>query len=94
MGADIVLATADGQGTIEIMRDGHVEADRRRWQERFLDEGATGLERGQDGLGVPLPEAMLATVQGNTAQCHGIEPHTVMTRWYFALERAGYGRTH
>jgi transposase len=44
--ADIVLATADGQGTIEITRrTGMSKPTVWRWQERYLDEGVLGLKR-------------------------------------------------
>ena len=44
--AKIVLATADGQGTVEIMRrTGMSKPTVWRWQERYLDEGVPGLKR-------------------------------------------------
>ena len=44
--AEIVLATADGQGTVEIMRrTGMSKPTVWRWQERYLDEGVPGLKR-------------------------------------------------
>jgi transposase len=43
---DIVLATALGQGTIEIMRrTGMSKPTVWRWQERYHDEGVLGLKR-------------------------------------------------
>jgi transposase len=48
--ADIVLATADGQGTVEIMRrTGISKPTVWRWQERYLDEGVAGLKRDKTG---------------------------------------------
>jgi len=42
--AEIVLATADGQGTVEIMRrTGMSKPTVWRWQARYLDEPAPGL---------------------------------------------------
>jgi len=44
--AAIVVATADGQGTVEIMRrTGMSKPTALRWQERYLDEGVPGLKR-------------------------------------------------
>jgi transposase len=44
--AGIVLATADGEGTVEIMRrTGMSKPTVWRWQERYLDEGVAGLKR-------------------------------------------------
>jgi transposase len=44
--AKIVLLTADGRGTAEIMRvTGKAKTVISRWQERFRDEGAAGLWR-------------------------------------------------
>jgi hypothetical protein len=44
--ARIVLATADGVGTVEIMRTARVSKTAVwRWQARFMDEGVEGLLR-------------------------------------------------
>ena len=44
--AAIVLATADGHGTFEIMRRAHTSKPTVwRWQARYLDEGVEGLKR-------------------------------------------------
>jgi transposase len=44
--AEIILATADGHGTLEIMRRAHTSKPTVwRWQERYLDEGIAGLKR-------------------------------------------------
>jgi transposase len=44
--ADIVLATADGCGTIKIMRRAQTSKPMVwRWQERYLDDGVSGLVR-------------------------------------------------
>src|SRR5256886_17641185 len=46
--AKIVLLTADGRGTAEIMQaTGKAKTVIWRWQERFRDEGAAGLWRGK-----------------------------------------------
>lgn len=42
--AGIVLATADGEGTVKIMRrTGMSKPTVWRWQERYLDEGVPSL---------------------------------------------------
>jgi transposase len=44
--AEIVLATADGHGTFEIMRRAHTSKPTVwRWQQRYLAEGVEGLKR-------------------------------------------------
>jgi transposase len=44
--AAIVLSTADGHGTFEIMRRAHTSKPTVwRWQQRYLDEGVAGLKR-------------------------------------------------
>ena len=44
--AKIILATADGCGTTEIMlRSGKAKPVVWRWQERFMQKGVTGLTR-------------------------------------------------
>ena len=44
----MVLATADSQGTVEIMRrTGMSKPTVWRWQARYLDEGVPGLKRNE-----------------------------------------------
>ena len=44
--SEIILATADGHGTFEIMRRTRTSKPTVwRWQERYLDEGVAGLKR-------------------------------------------------
>jgi len=44
--AEIVLATADGHGTFEIMRRANTSKPTVwGWQQRYLDEGVAGLKR-------------------------------------------------
>ena len=44
--AEIILATADGHGTFEIMRRAKTSKPTVwRWQHRYLDEGVEGLKR-------------------------------------------------
>src|SRR6266481_4683169 len=53
--AKIVLLTADGRGTAEIMQaTGKAKMVIWRWQERFRDEGAAGLWRDQHQVDDPL----------------------------------------
>jgi hypothetical protein len=48
--AKIVLLTADGRGTAEIMQaTGNAKTVIWRWQEHFRDEGAAGLWRDKTG---------------------------------------------
>ncbi len=57
--AEIVLATADGHGTNEIMRrTGKSKPCVWRWQERYIDEGVEGLMRDKTrpSRKPPLPE--------------------------------------
>ena len=56
--AKIILATAQGLGTMAIM--GYAQVTKRvvwRWQERYLDEGVAGLKRDktQPSRVLPLP---------------------------------------
>src|SRR6056297_2032675 len=69
--ADIVLATADGQGTVEIMRrTGMSKPTVWRWQERYLDEGVPGLKRDKTRPSrvPPLPRAVRLKVIAKTVQ--------------------------
>ena len=44
--AEVVLATADGHGTFEIMRRARTSKPTVwRWQERYLEDGVPGLKR-------------------------------------------------
>ncbi|WP_420542253.1 helix-turn-helix domain-containing protein [Sediminimonas qiaohouensis] len=69
--ADIVLATADGQGTVEIMRrTGMSKPTVWRWQERYLDEGVPGLKRDKTRPSrvPPLPREVRLKVIAKTVQ--------------------------
>jgi transposase len=80
--AEIVLATADGHGTFEIMRrTGVSKPTVWRWQARYLDEGVPGLKRDKTRPSrvPPLPmetrlKVIAKTVQESPAQCHPLEP--------------------
>ncbi len=53
--AHIILATADGCGTSEIMRrSGKSKPAVWRWQERFMQEGVDGLLRDKTPTSSPL----------------------------------------
>ncbi|MFV0335925.1 MAG: helix-turn-helix domain-containing protein [Tropicimonas sp.] len=69
--AGIVLATADGEGTVEIMRrTGMSKPTVWRWQERYLDEGLPGLKRDKTRPSrvPPLPREVRLKVIAKTVQ--------------------------
>src|SRR5262249_21768769 len=78
--ARIILATAEGCGTAEIMRRAGVSKPCVwRWQERFMREGVAGLLRDKTrkpGL-PPLPPAQIARVVELTLA----EPPGAATHW-------------
>src|SRR5919108_5769904 len=68
--AEIVLATADGHGTNEIMRrTGKSKPCVWRWQERYIDAGVEGLVRDKTrpSRKPPLPDAVKLAVLTKTA---------------------------
>jgi transposase len=69
--AEIVLATADGHGTFEIMRRAQISKPTVwRWQERYLDEGVDGLKRDKTRPSrvPPLPRETRLKVIAKTVQ--------------------------
>ncbi len=69
--AEIVLATADGCGTNEIMRRAETSKPTVwRWQERYLDKGVAGLRRDKTRPSrvPPLPREMRLKVIAKTVQ--------------------------
>lgn len=69
--AGIVLATADGEGTVEIMRrTGMSKPTVWRWQERYLAEGVPGLKRDKTRPSrvPPLPREVRLKVIAKTVQ--------------------------
>ena len=69
--AGIVRATADGQGTVEIMRrTGMSKPTVWRWQERFLGEGVPGLRRDKTRPSrvPPLPRVVRLKVIAKTVR--------------------------
>jgi transposase len=68
--AEIVLATADGCGTNEIMRrTGKSKPCVWRWQERYIEDGVDGLlrDKTRPSRVPPLPEKVKLTVLKKTA---------------------------
>jgi transposase len=66
-----VLATADGAGTVAIMRrTGMSKPTVWRWQERYLDEGVPGLQRDKTRPSrvPPLPGEIRLKVIAKTVQ--------------------------
>jgi len=69
--AEIVLATADGQGTTSIMRrTGMSKPTVWRWQERYLDEGVPGLkqDKTRPSRVPPLPREVRLKVIAKTVR--------------------------
>ena len=78
--ANVILATADGCGTMEVMRrSGLSKPVVWRWQERFMHEGVDGLLRDKTRPPgkAPLPEATVARVLDLTLG----EPPGEVTHW-------------
>src|SRR5204862_6144774 len=68
--AEIVLATADGHGTNEIMRrTGKSKPCVWRWQERYVEEGVLGLMRDKTrpSRKPPLPDKAKLAARTKTA---------------------------
>ena len=88
--AEIVLATADGHGTFEIMRrTGMSKPTVWRWQERYLDEGLAGLKRDKTRPSrvPPLPMETRLKVIAKTVQ----ETPPNATHWSRALMAEAMG---
>src|SRR4030081_1487823 len=88
--AEIVLATADGHGTNEIMRrTGKSKPCVWRWQERYIDEGVEGLMRDKTrpSRKPPLPEKIKLAVLTKTAS----ETPANATHWSRASMAAAMG---
>ncbi len=69
--AEIILATADGHGTFEIMRRARTSKPTVwRWQARYLDEGIAGLKRDKTRPSrvPPLPRETRLKVIAKTVQ--------------------------
>ena len=88
--AGIVLATADGCGTNEIMRRSETSKPTVwRWQERYLDEGVDGLRRDKTRPSrvPPLPRETRLKVITKTVQ----ETPPNATHWSRALMAEAVG---
>lgn len=88
--AGIVLGTADGHGTFEIMRrTGMSKPTVWRWQERYLDEGVPGLKRDKTRPSrvLPLPMETRLKVIAKTVQ----ETPPNATHWSRALMAEAMG---
>ena len=82
--AEIVLATADGHGTFEIMRRARTSKPTVwRWQQRYLEEGVAGLKRDKTRPSrvPPLPMETRLKVIAKTVQ----ETPPNATHWSRAL---------
>ena len=82
--AEIILATADGHGTFEIMRRARTSKPTVwRWQQRYLDEGVAGLKRDKTRPSrvPPLPQEVRLKVIAKTVQ----ETPANATHWSRAL---------
>src|SRR4249920_227038 len=88
--AEIVLATADGHGTNEIMRrTGKSKPCVWRWQERYIEAGVAGLMRDKTrpSRKPPLPEKIKLAVLTKTAN----ETPANATHWSRATMAAEMG---
>ena len=91
--AKIVLATAEGHGTNEIMRrSGKSKPAVWRWQERYMDEGIEGLERDKTrpSRKPPLRTAIRLAVLTKTAN----ETPVNATHWSARSMAAAMGISH
>jgi transposase len=91
--AKIILATADGLGTMAIMRaSGKSKPCVWRWQERFMREGVDGLLRDKTrppGT-APLPETVRRKVLAKTAS----ETPPKATHWSVRTMAKAVGISH
>ena len=88
--AEIVLLSADGIGTVEIMRRTHKSKTCVwRWQERFAAEGIAGLlrDKTRPSRVPPLPAEMAERVVALTLT----DPPTEATHWTGAMMATATG---
>src|SRR3954454_18931077 len=88
--ARIILATADGHGTAEVMRRaGKSRPCVRRWRERFISEGVAGLlrDRTRPSRIAPLAQATIDRVVALTAT----DPPHEATHWTAAAMAGAVG---
>ena len=89
--AEIVLVTADGQGTVEIMRrTGMSKPTVWRWQARYLDEGVPGLKRDKTRPSrvPPLPREVRLNRKVPFANCSIPDDHIDPRRSAFFMARS------
>src|SRR3954464_15476741 len=87
--ANIILATAEGCGTVEITRrTGKSKPCVWRWQERFMREGVPGPPARQD------QEARQGAAGGRNGQAGGRADPRGATRPDDPLDRPGNGQGH
>ena len=96
--AGIVLATAEGEGTVEIMRrTGMSKPTVWRWQDRYLG-GRAGAQAGQDAALARAAAAEGGPTEddrenraGNAPKCHALEPRDDgRGGWHIAFERGAH----
>ena len=88
--AEIVLATADGCGTNEIMRrTGKSKPCVWRWQERYIEEGVEGLLR--DKTRPPGKKPLAAAIKRKVVTRTANETPANATHWSRALMAAAIG---
>ena len=88
--SEIILATADGHGTFEIMRRARTSKPTVwRWQQRYLDEGVAGLkhDKTRPSRVPPLPMETRLKVIAKTVQ----ETPPNATQWSRALMAEAMG---
>jgi hypothetical protein len=87
--ANIILATADGCGTAEIMRrSGKSKPVVWRWQARFMAEGVEGLTRDKARKPGKQPRLPASAVQRVIDDLVGSEPHIPLTASWTQWARA------
>ena len=88
--SEIVLATADGHGTFEIMRRARTSKPTVwRWQARYLDEGVDGLKRDKTRPSRVLPLPMETRLKVITKTVQETPPNA--THWSRALMAEAMG---
>jgi transposase len=91
--AEIVLATADGQGTNAVMkRTGKSKPCVWRWQERYIDEGVDGLLR--DKTRPPGKKPLSAAVKRKVLAKTGSETPANATHWSVRSMATAIGISH
>ena len=88
--AEIVLATAGGHGTFEIMRRARTSKPTVwRWQQRYLDEGVAGLKRDKTRPSRVPPLPMETRLKVITKTVQEVPPN--VTHWSRSLMAEAMG---